>query len=692
MPLNDMEVRLPIHPEPTLQEGPVHYKIRLAEENGLTPDDVERLGVRYFSGAAQVPSPPTDHVRHISRRSIGVLSQDVPDIWLGRLARVCPACLSDGRSEQSAGWELQYSESCVVHGLWLIDRCTCGARLLASRQTLDRCDNCGAQLSSVKTAPAPDRVVELSKLLLSAASGVLVEPSTPSGGVLLSPIAELDSVALNGLARVFGGSGDPTIPPPRKWTERSDRLEYSWTATSLAAEVLCNWPEGLFRVLDWARRFHEDSRTYQLQRTFGPLFRKIEWLLYEPKFDFVRDEIRTYLARHWRASRTRSPRLACIPYLDMQWISAQEAQRELGTSRAMLEEHIRRGELTADRRYTLTGRERLMINHQSVRVLKSQSEACSLNLQAAAWKLGLSRQRLRRLLPLVLPEACRSVGSGWRIPTTSLDRLLESARDAETTLSPSANQTTVAAALKTGQLSDEALAHILTRATSTPELKPRAVLASGRGVTAWVLDATQLGTLLAANSAARASIPPGYCTLMSLAERWAVKQEVIYFLERADGIHADRCPHSDYRGKVVSDAEVFRFEASYVMGRVLAEELACSPKSLTQSLARRGIEPAYGPADGCRQAFYLRGSELDQALEVLRHRRRATSRIAPVTTDMLEHVRVVADCPSPAAAETTSRVRAWSSENSHRLAVPAVHRSGWAGSATAGLRHVDHAR
>ena len=44
MPLNDMEVRLPIHPEPTLQEGPVHYKIRLAEENGLTPDDVERLG------------------------------------------------------------------------------------------------------------------------------------------------------------------------------------------------------------------------------------------------------------------------------------------------------------------------------------------------------------------------------------------------------------------------------------------------------------------------------------------------------------------------------------------------------------------------------------------------------------------------------------------------------------------------
>jgi len=692
MPLVDVEVRLPIHPEPTLQEGPTHYRIRLADENDLTPDQIEHLGVRYSTGVASVASSPIEQSLQVSQRSIGVLSKGVPDVWLGRLARVCPVCVAEGRTEQSVGWELQYSEACVVHALWLIDRCTCGARLLASRPTLDRCDNCGAYLSSVKTAPAPCRIVELSKLLVSAASGVLVEPSVPSTGLLSSPVAELDSVALHKLARVFGGSGDPTIPPPRKWAERNDRLEYSWMATALAAEVLCNWPEGLFKVLDWARRFHEDSRTFQLQRTFGPLFRKIEWLLYESQFDFVRDEIRAYLARHWRASRTRSPRLACIPYLDMQWISAREAQRELGTSRAMLEEHIRRGELTADRRYTIAGRERLMINHQSVRVLKGRSEACSLNLYQAARQLGLSRQRLRRLLPLVLPEACRSVGSGWRIPTKSIQRLLDPTRDAAKVARPSANQTTVAAALKSGRMSDEALAYCLTQANSDPEFKPRAVHAAGHGVTAWVLDAAQLAALLSATSASREAIPPDHCTLMSLAERWGVKQEVVYFLERAGGIQAYRSLHGRYRGKVVSEAEVSRFEASYVMGKILADELSCSPKSLAQSLARRGIEPAYGPADGCRQLFYLRDAQLEHAVEVLRHRRRTTSCTAPTTADMLEHARTVAASPTPAVAETTSRVRGWSSEDSHRPAVPAVHRSGWAGRPIPAERHTDHAR
>lgn len=644
-------MRLAIHPDPMFQEGPSHYRIRLAEENWLIPNDLKQMGVAYGAHPSQSAADCGGCPDVLSARNIAALTHGGGDLWLSDLARVCPVCIRDERSEQSLAWELRFSEACVVHDVWLADRCCCGARLLASRSMLRRCTECGARLSAIPTARAPSRVVELSKLLVATASGVLVAPAIPSSETMRSPIAELDSVALYRLARVFGANGDPTVPPPRKMVGRYDRLEYSWTATSLAAEVICNWPEGLVTILDWARRFNDDSGTYQLQRTFGPLFRNIEWLLFEPKFDFVRSEIRSYLARHWRASRTRSPRLACIPYLDMHWISVREAQRELGLSRALVEEHIQRGELTADRRHTLAGRERLLIDHQSVRALKAQQQVGNLSLRDSAARLGLSRQRLRRILPLVLPDAKRCYGLGWQIPEATVQRLLDAANGATRVQQVSFDQTTVAAALKSGQLSDEALACYLTQAHATPELRPKFIVESGRGVASWIVDSLQLARLVSATSASQASIPAAHCTLMALAERWGVKQEVVYFLERAGGIQAERSAESGYRGKLVSEAEVSRFETIHVHGRKLAEQLRCSPKYLTQNLIRRGIEPAYGPSDGCRQVFYRRCAELDLAVEQLRRLRPGKSRAARVTADLLNQT------PAPSAAPAIAKIK-----------------------------------
>ena len=172
------------------------------------------------------------------------------------------------------------------------------------------------------------------------------------------------------LIAIIGLYGDPNAPPRRSGTRNIERLEDSWAVTSLAAEVITDWPRGFRRLLDWLRTCNDDGSTLQLGHRFGRLYHSLYQAAGTGYFHFVHAALEEYLTEHWPAVFARANgrfcRLSQEKKLDAGEGSASEAFR---VAYLVKRSHHSRSVDRGSARYC-DGRVRMMVQTDSVNALK----------------------------------------------------------------------------------------------------------------------------------------------------------------------------------------------------------------------------------------------------------------------------------------------------------------------------------
>jgi hypothetical protein len=631
---------------PAFREGRKHFLMRVAEANAIPAHELIRNGAGYGVDLAR-PGGRSPWWRNLQQLSaIAENEEKFPRAWLIKSGRVCPLCIAANAGESSIGWETRYADACTVHGVWLVDKCICGVNLRPLRHRLDRCCDCGRKLGSLTTAPAPDAVVKLSKLLVDKAcsrddgSDFALGRSAPD----LLPLDQLQT-----LIAIIGLYGDPNAPPRRSGTRNIERLEDSWAVTSLAAEVITDWPRGFRRLLDWLRMCNEDGSTLQLGHSFGRLYHSLYQVAGTGYFHFVHAALEEYLAEHWPAVFTRANGRFASAAKEKSWMLAKEAQEKLSVSPTLLNDLIIRGLLIVDRRVTATGRVRMMVQTDSVTALVNSGASRGVDLTTAATRLGLGERRLRAIVTRLIPNAWRTSSGQWQIPSKDLEALLT--RTASAPVYPIiefSKQTSISAALKFLHLTDEALLWIV----KSVDVKGDEQLLLGRheqmrGIGSWIVDRALIVKALKETAAKPTDLPEAATVSLGvLPGRWHMHPEVIYDLARLNAFRTLKARRGDgIWNRVVPVEEVSRFETSHISARQIAMTASMSPNRLVGRLKLAGIHPKYGPEDKCRQIFFARTPELQAALDALGIRCQLED--SPMWRDQVWHrqrVRNGADC------------------------------------------------
>lgn len=226
--------------------------------------------------------------------SFGQVSQDGDldglSVWVRRWSRFCPDCVA-ATPRWHLSWEVLFADACTRCGLWLVDTCSrCKTRLDWRRDALYRCV-CGHVLETEPGRPAPSSVARLSRALSSIAQG-----QPPMDLALLSGLSLEQCVRLVRLMGAYG-TWDGRSAPQK--IPNIDRLEVSWTISSYAAEVLCNWPEGMTALLERLRQVGRGDDTGRLGKTFGGFYTALYNAFGAPEFAFLRTAFEGYVAEHW---------------------------------------------------------------------------------------------------------------------------------------------------------------------------------------------------------------------------------------------------------------------------------------------------------------------------------------------------------------------------------------------------------
>ena len=595
--------RYPLQLVPGPFEGPGTFELRERQLNLLTPQEYRAYGggFRHSTNARAQDAGTAAQVR-----SILTNRQNHPECWIPNSGRVCPQCISENSMRGSVGWEIRLADACAIHGLWLVDRCKCGKPLDGRRRTIDRCDECATKLACLETRQAPGALISVCRVLVQKVAG----PSTSTYADLRDPLKALDFAKLHLLLRLLGVFADPNGTPTHLRSLRQfDPLERSWRASLLGAEILDRWPLAFIEALEWNRRSHDCGDTYSLQRTLGRLYRVIFAQLNDPAFDFVRDELKKYLAANWRGQFAQSSRLRDVSFLACSWVSADEAKEMLDVSPAAVRDYVDRGLLVSDVRMTPRGRQKVLVTRESVLTLAQSTQPRSQTLKDAARTLGLKRSRLARIAPSVFPHAWRTAGGEWRIPESDLQPLLIAAKSLKTR-TVAKDEITLIDAIRYHRMSDSTLVGWLLDGAAG-SVRPVAYARYSTGVAGWIFKRSYVRIHL---SRANTIMRSNFCTLSEAANRLKLKDEVVYQLANRGELETAPSWTVTSRGRLISTQAIERFQRQFIPARHIALAVRTSPRHVAHLLGRMSVEPALGPASGYRQVFYRRDETLSVAV------------------------------------------------------------------------------
>lgn len=583
-------------PQRLPDEGAMGYRFRLASANllsvrnlvALQPDEEDESFA--FVDAGLIDDAPSELAAMQQCRKPGNSSS-----WIVRWARFCPHCLG-GREAWHAGWEILFADACALCGSWLVDTCgRCGQRISWRRPSL-LCCGCGDLLASQSTRSAPDAVARLSRALVSAAMGHEIAEPAAVRGLTLAQLVRL--------VRLLGtyGTSDGQRKPQKVLA--IDRLEISWPIVCVAAEVLCNWPDGFFMLLNRLKTLGRESGAGKFVGVFGGFYAALYGSFNQPAFDFLRRAFEDYVAANWTgALAKRNTRLAASVLDNMSWIPANRAQDMLGVSRARLNALLAEGKLKGELRLSAKGRKFLVVNRTDVAAIQPMVRDV-LPLGDAARKLGLKERRLLAMLPTICPEARqRGVrGSQWDIPLAWIGHWTRLLAGAPSLSEPTRDMVMLRQILRYWPWTNAQLAQFLV------DVQSDRALPIGKS-----LNPDDLGGLLFEKEmlrdwfASTFHAAEGEMTIPQAALRLDVKQEVTYALVRAGLLETSARQVGRRAERCVSAESLAQFQRLYVFGRDVAKQLGCSPKAAAAQLTNRGISPVTGPTlNGCRQLLFER--------------------------------------------------------------------------------------
>lgn len=602
-----------LRPLPGRREGPKGYFFRLAEANCLTVTDLAQLGIRFdvasLARQSLLPEPSLDPDLYTHVGLIASLLDAKGRVWNHHHPRFCPQCLQDDPSWR-VGWEVLFHDVCPEHGGWLVDQCrSCLEPVKWSRDSLLRCQ-CGSDLRQETSVAAPDNARRLSALLearvLRRDTNIDFEGSD-------TPLAGLDVEQLQRLIRYLGGYMDPISGPKPLKRRHAGRMETSWPISSLAAEILFQWPTAFHRCLSRLQESAAGEKT-----GLHGLFRQAYFYLYkglrEPAFAPVKKSFESWLAEHWKGGLAkRNRRLSAELLASAQWIPGSVAADNLEISMSRLRYLIREGKVDGEDSVSTKGRRFTMVRRDQLEQMSVQI-ANEMTMGEALEVLGIGKIRMQRILRLLFPGARRTQNKEylpWCIPRGEVETLLAIGNHLPVLSIPDESQVSLAYIFKYWNWTAEEIV-ALVEAVKTGRLKLQTLVDTSRGISRWVFEVSQL-------RAWHRSLDNGqrynWISIPDVGKILGVKQQVAYWLCQNGFIPAERLGSIKGIGSRVRREYLERFRENYVFGREIAEILGRSSRKVMGMLAEQGIYPLRGHSvEPCRQLVYSRDDEIQRFL------------------------------------------------------------------------------
>ena len=613
--MNDLVMATPdllIRPHPATTEGPTGYMFRLAEANFLRPRDLIEMGITLqpdvLSQHQLLPKAELFPELHAHVARMHTLRSEQFTIWNQRYARFCPLCLIEEPIWQ-ASWEVFFFDACPHHGVWLIDQCsTCGEHLDWNRDSLLRC-KCGSDLREEKAEDAPWFVKRLAMVI----EHVLLDKPLPEYPCAY-PFVGLDSLQLQTLVRYLGAYLDPQAGPKPLKIRNAGLLETSWPITTLAAQILFDWPSGFDQAFTNLLKGAQSEST-TLRGIFDQAYEYIyRGAIRSGAYSPVREAFEGWIAEHWpNGGNHRNRRLAAGLLADMQWISAKAAQDQLGISRTRLRFLIQHGELDGQEIVTPAGRHRMVVRKDQLTQLEDRL-ASEITMAKAMEILGLSKLRLQRILKLLFPSARRvndQVLLPWCIPRQEVYSLIEIGEELPVVNTIDDHQIAFTHVLKFWQWrADEVVSVIEAVKDGTLQLRGHWIGVSG--VARWIFDRAELRRWHQTLDKGRAN----WVTIPELAELLGVKQQIAYWLTLNGYIPSIKLGAWQRQlGSRVKKKDIDRFLRLHIFGTEIADRIGRSPRKAMHMLADTNIYPLRSQnGDPCRQTVYTRSDILDRFL------------------------------------------------------------------------------
>lgn len=607
-----------IRPAPGRHEGPRGYLLRLSEVNCLTLADLEQSGVRYdltcLTRNHLLPDAALDPDLHSHVDRIAHLIRNVERIWNWKFVRFCPHCLAEDPTWR-AGWEIMFHDVCPRHGVWLIDQCSsCEKPVRWNRDSLLRCQ-CGSDLRQETASPAPENAKRLSGLLESRLLG-LEEENVPV------PLAQLDLEQTQRLIRYIGGYLDPNSGAKPLKLRNAGKMEVSWPVTSLAAEMLYQWPAGFNAAFS---RLQEASLGVKigLSGLFQHAYRYLYKGLEEKSFAPIRDAFQEWVAEFWKGGVARRNRRLAIAMLErVTWIEGKAAADRLGITTKRLKYLVQEGLLEAQESISpTTGRHYLVVRNDGLDVISKQL-ASEMDMTTAMKAIGLCKLRMGQIIRLLFPTARRlgyRPGAPWLIPRDEVEALLAIGEGLPVVCIPDEGHVSVAHALRFWNLnSDEVVA--LVNSVKAGKMSPVALFTGARGIARWVFETNALKSWhLNAKQPLK-----DWLTNAELSVALGCRNEDAYWLVKHQFLASERLRVKKKLGSRVHRTELERFRERYVFAVEIARELNVSPGKVKGVLAASGIVPASGDGiERCRKLFYERTELLTTTIKEFSSRRNA---------------------------------------------------------------------
>ncbi len=605
-----VDQQLLIRPYPFRTEGPKGYLLRLAEANWIPLRELDSLGIIFepdtLLAHGLLPDLALDPDLHRKISNVQSLLTSYPRIWNHHSCRFCPLCLNQD-AHWRAEWELLFHDACVIHGVWLIDQCSsCGMSVSWNRLSLVRCQ-CGSDLRAENANACPENVKRLSCLL----EGKLHQSHDQT---YPTPLEKNNLEQTQRLIRYLGTYMDAEAERNPLKVQRAWSMESSWAITSLAAEIVFNWPNGFHDSLQKIQNSSADTYSRRLDGVFGRAYHYLYKGLSEAAFQPVRHAFEEWISSSWRGCLAKRNRRLTLMLLDKAiWIPSNLARDTLGISDQRLAMLIRENIIEGETHISRSGRKFVMVRRDQLDHARNAVHGF-IDMKTAGNLLGLTKKRMRQILHHLFPEARKvssAASSPWCVSRDAVDNLLATTYGLAQISIADEGCISIGHFLRYWAWSSDEVVSLIKAACSN-DINIINFIDGAVGISAWVFRETDLKEW-------KAKLTMGFgawITVSQMATLLTIKQQVAYDLVNGHFLNGETTHKLPKGGIRVSRIEVEKFKLKYIFCTEIAAKLGVSPRKARSVLSGYYINPISGPGiDNARQLLYFRNNELKYAIE-----------------------------------------------------------------------------
>lgn len=330
--------------------------------------------------------------------------------------KVCPQCLLE-KTYLRQIWDISLLTACPVHGCELVQECPeCHTQLSPGRPSMTMCGNpkCGYDLlmAEPKKVSAEEHAMAclVTNSLKAEHSEIYKDIAFPEV-ITVKPFMVLED--LIGLLGNLRKDGLSLTGPKLHRSSMGDRRDI----LCRTAEVLKDWPQNWHRLIEEVRQ-QNGIDAKGLQSAFGDLYLHLYAKRRDGSCEFLRDEFEAYLKEAGFAMnlvRRGGSRLLEVGCVDVPYLTAVEARKEIGCTKQKLSWLLETGELE-EITVEEDNRNVHRITQVSVDLYKQRQERDVLGVDDMCEILGLSRTIALRLLQKRVVPATRGFGTKGHEP------------------------------------------------------------------------------------------------------------------------------------------------------------------------------------------------------------------------------------------------------------------------------------